>query len=145
MDEDFQTTGAVTHHFVRGLAIAGFAIIASLGLASRVDATYLRLDRACVVRFNAGDFVGKEWFYLLDGGQYDYPGRGQYYLLGHPCYPKPFETDWTPAIWFTNGQKIYWFCFRGGQAPVSEYAVWSRSFSPGDYIDRGRYYFLDKG
>jgi len=152
MDEDFQTTGAVTHRFVKGFGIAGLSIIVSLGLASRVDATYLRLGCACVVRFHSGDFVDEEWFYLLDYRQYDYPGRGQYcllgglsYQLGYPCYPKPFETYWVLAVGFTNRANICWIRLCGGRVPISGYAVWSSYFSPGDYIDRGRYYFLDKG
>ncbi len=40
MDEDSRTTGAVTYRFLRGLGIGGLAAIASLGLASRVHATY---------------------------------------------------------------------------------------------------------
>ena len=147
MDEDSRTTGAVTHRFLRGLGIGGLAAIASLGLADRVHATYFHLDGA-----PAGDYIDREWYYLLDDGQYHYLDRGQYnllgglsYQLGHPCYPKLFERDSEQAVGFTNRQHTAWFSFGGEQVPISEYVVWSCHFNAGDYIDRGRYYFLDKG
>ena len=40
MDEDSHAARAVTHRLLRGLGIGGLAAIASLGLASRVHATY---------------------------------------------------------------------------------------------------------
>ncbi len=154
MDEDFHTTGAVTQRFLRGLVIVGLAIVASLGLVGRVRATYLHLDCAPVYteRHNAGDYLDRAWYYLLDDGQYYYLDRGQYnllgglsYLLGHPCYPKLFERDSEQAVGFTNRVNTGWFSLGSGQVPISEYAVWSYHFNAGDYIDRVRYYFLDKG
>jgi len=128
-----------------GFGIAGLAAITSLGLADRVNATYLHSDRA-------GDYIDREWYHLLDEGQYQYLDRGQYnllgelgYLLGHPCYPKLFERDSGQAVGFTNRVNTAWFSLGGGQVPISEYAVLSCYFNVGDYIDRGRYYFLDKG
>ena len=147
MDEDSRTTGGITHRFLRGLGIGGLAAIASLGLASRVHATSFDFDGV-----PAGDYIDREWFHLLDDGQYQYLDRGQYnllgelgYLLGHPCYPKLFERDSDQAVGFTNRQHTAGFSFGGGQVPISEYVVWSRYFNAGDYIDRGRYYFLDEG
>jgi hypothetical protein len=147
MDEYSHTTGAVTHHFLRGLGIGGLAAIASLGLASRVNATSFDLDVA-----SAGDYIDREWYHLLDEGQYQYLDRGQYnllgglnYQLGHPCYPKLFERDSDQAVGFTNRVNTAWFSFSGEQFPISEYAVWSHHFNAGDYIDRKRYYFLDRG
>ncbi len=156
MDEDSHTTGAVTHRFLRGFGIAGLAAIASLGLADRVNATSVDLD--CVPaptyaeKFNAGDYIDREWYHLLDEGQYQYLDRGQYnllgglsYQLGHPCYPKLFEREVDQAVGFTNRQHTAWFSFSGEQVPISEYAVWSRHFNAGIYIDRKWYHFLDKG
>ena len=104
------------------------------------------------MRFNAGDYLDRGWYYLLDEGQYQYLDRGQYnllgelgYLLGHPCYPKLFERELDQAVGFTNRVNTAWFSFDGEQVPISEYAVWSYHFNAGDYIDRWRYYFLDKG
>ena len=153
-DEDSRTARAVAQRFIRGFGIAGLAAIASLGLASRVRATYLHLGYAPAYaeRYNAGDYIDREWYYLLDDGQYQYLDRGQYillgelsYQLGHPCYPKLFERDSDQAVGFTNRQHTAWFGFSGEQFPISEYVVWSRHFNAGDYIDRKRYYFLDKG
>jgi len=151
MDEDFHTTGAVTHRFVRACGICGLAIVASLGLADRVRATHLHSDCAYAERHNAGDYIDRGWYYLLDAGQYHYLDRGQYelmgelgYLLGHPCYPKLFERDLDQAVGFTNRPHTGWFSLCGGQVPISEYAVWSYHFNAGDYTDRVRYYFLDK-
>ena len=88
----------------------------------------------------------------MDEGQYYYLDKGQYnllgclsYQLGHPIYPKLFERDLTQAVGFTNRPHTGWLILRGGQVPISEYAVWSYHFNAGDYIDRRRYYFLDKG
>jgi len=154
MDEDFHITRAVTHRLLRGLGIGGLAIVASLGLAGRVRATYLHSDHAPAYAecYNAGDYIDREWYYLLDEGQYHYLDRGQYdlmgelgYLLGHPCYPKLYERDLDQAVGFTNRVNTGWFSLRVGQVPISEYAVWSSYFNAGDYIDRRRYYFLDKG
>ncbi len=145
MDEDSHTTRAVTQRFLRGLIIDGLAIVASLGLAGKVHATYFHSD-------SAGDYLDRGWYYLLDEGQYYYLDRGQYnllgelgYQLGHPCYPKLFERDSDQAVGFTNRVNTGWFSFDGEQVPISEYVVWSRHFNAGDYIDRGRYYFLDRG
>jgi hypothetical protein len=145
MDEDSHTTGAVTHRFLRGLVIGGLAIVASLGLAGKVHATYLHSDHVPA-------YLDRGWYYLLDAGQYHYLDRGQYnllgefgYLLGHPCYPKLFERDLDQAVGFTNRVNIGWFSVGDGQVPISEYAVWSYHFNAGDYIDRVQYYFLDKG
>jgi len=158
--EDSRTARAVAHRFIRGFGIAGLAAIASLSLADRVNATSVDLD--CVPapaptptyaeNYNAGDYIDREWYYLLDEEQYQYLDRGQYnllgelgYLLGHPCYPKLFERDLDQAVGFTNRQHTAWFSFGDEQVPISEYAVWSRHFNAGDYIDRRRYHFLDKG
>jgi hypothetical protein len=98
------------------------------------------------------DYLDRGWYYLLDEGQYYYLDRGQYnllgglsYQLGHPSYPKLFERDLDQAVGFTNRINTGWFSISGGQVPISEYALWSYHFNAGDYIDRGRYYFLDKG
>ena len=115
MDEDSRTTGAVTQRFLRG--IVGLAIVASLGLAGRVHATYLHVDfaPAYAERYNAGDYLDRGWYYLLDDGQYCYLDRGQYnllgelgYLLGHPCYPKLFERELDQAVGFTNRVNTGW-------------------------------------
>jgi len=45
------------------------AIVASLGLAGRVNATYFYSN-------NAGDYLDRGWYYLLDDGQYYYLDRG---------------------------------------------------------------------
>ena len=144
MDEDSHTKRAVTQHLVRACGICGLAIVASLGFADRVNATYFHSD-------NAGDYLDRGWYYFLDDGQYNYLDKGQYnllgelgYLLGHPCYPKLFERDSDQAVGFTNRVNTGWFSFGGEQVPIIEYAVWSRHFNAGDYIDRGRYYFLDR-
>ncbi|HUU18777.1 MAG TPA: hypothetical protein VMW72_16625 [Sedimentisphaerales bacterium] len=145
MDEDSHTARAVTHRFLRGLGIGGLAVIASLGFADRVHATYFHSDVA-------GDYLDRGWYYLLDDGQYYFLDRGQYnilgglsYQLGHPCYPKLFERNLDQAIEFTKRVNTGWFSIGGGQVPIGEYAVWSRYFNAGDYVDRRRYYFLDKG
>jgi len=156
MDEDSHAARAVTYRFLRGLGIGGLAAIASLVLADRVNATYFHIDGAraptYAVRYNAGDYLDRGWYYLLDDGQYYFLDRGQYNLLGglsyqsgHPCYPKLFERDLDLAVGFTNRVDTGWFSLRGGQVPIGEYAVWSRYFNAGDYIDRVRYYYLDKG
>jgi len=154
MDEDSHIKRAVTQRFVRASGICGLAIVASLGLDSRVRATYLHLDcaPAYAERYNAGDYIDREWYYLLDDGQYYYLDKGQYnllgelgYLLGHPCYPKLFERGSDQAVGFTNRVNTSWFSLYGGQVPISEYAVWSRYFNVGDYIDKVQYYYLDKG
>ena len=136
---------AVAQRFIRGFGIAGLAAIVSLGLVDRVNATYLHSDVA-------GDYLDRGWYYLLDDGQYYYLDRGQYnllgelgYQLGHPSYPKLFERESEQAVGFTNRINPGWLSLRGGQVPISEYAVWSYHFNAGDYIDSGRYYFLDKG
>ena len=138
--EDSRTASAVAQRFIRGFGIAGLAAIAFLGLADRVNATSVDLDDA-----HAGDYIDREWYYLLDDGQYQYLDRGQYnllgglsYLLGHPCYPKLFERDSDQAVGFTNRVNTGWFSFSGEQFPSSEYAVWNRHFNAGDYIDRRR-------
>ena len=152
MDEYSRTTGAVTHRFLRGLGIGGLAAIASLVFADRVHAIYLHSDHtpAYAERYNAGDYIDREWYHLLDEGQYQYLDRGQYnllgelgYLLGHPCYPKLFERDFDQAVGFTNRVNTDWFNLCGGQPPISEYVIWSHHFNVGDYIDKWRYYFLD--
>ena len=100
--EDSRTVRAVAQRFLRGFGIAGLAAIASLGLADRVHATSFSLDGdpTYAENYNAGDYIDREWYYLLDEGQYQYLDRGQYnllgelgYLLGHPCYPKLFERE----------------------------------------------------
>ena len=151
MDEDSRTTGGITHRFLRGLGIGGLSIIAFFGLASRVHATYLHVDGVHAPTY-AGAYIDREWYHLLDDGQYQYLDRGQYnllgeldYLLGHPCYPKLFERDSDQAVGFSNRVNTGWFSIGGGQVPISELAVLSYHFNAGDYIDRGRYYFLDKG
>jgi hypothetical protein len=151
MDEDSHIKRAVTQRLVKGLGIGGLAIVASLGLAGRVNATYFHLDGARAPT-KAGDYLDRGWYYLLDDGQYYYLDRGQYnlmgglgYQLGHPCYPKLFERDLDQAVGFTNRVNTVWLSLRAGQVPISEYAVWSHHFNAGDYVDRRRYYFLDKG
>jgi hypothetical protein len=145
MDEDSHTAGTITHHFLRVLGIGVLATVASLGLTERVNATYFHSNVA-------GDYLDREWYYLLDDGQYQYLDRGQYnllgglsYQLGHPCYPKLFERELDQAVGFANRVNTGWFSLDGGQVPISEYAVWSYYFNAGDYIDRVRYHFLDKG
>ncbi len=154
MDEDSRTTEGITHRFLRGLGIGGLAAIAFLGLADRVNATYLHSDHtpAYAEQYNAGDYIDRGWYYLLDDGQYRYLDRGQYnlmgglgYLLGHPCYPKLFERELNQAVGFVNRVNTGWFSFDSEQVLISEYAVWSYHFNAGDYIDRWRYFFLDKG
>jgi len=160
MDEDshtakvFQTSPEITHFLLRGLRISGLVIVASLGLAGRVRATYLHLDStpAYAERCNAGDYLDRDWYCLLDEGQYYFLDRGQYnlfgelgYLLGHPCYPKLYERDLDQAIGFTNRVNTGWLSLCGRQVSISEYAIWTHYFNAGDYIDRGRYYYLDKG
>ena len=136
MDEDSHAARAVTQRFVRGLGIGVLGIIASLGLADRVNATYLHVDGAPTY---AGDYIDRGWYYLLDDGQYYYLDRGQYnlmgelgYLLGHPCYPKLFERELDQAVGFTNRVNTGWFSISGGQVPISEYAVWSYHFNAGE-------------
>ena len=77
-DEDSRTVQAVTHRFVRACGIGGLAIVASLGLAGRVRATYLHSDCAPTYaeRYSAGDYLDRGWYYLLDDGQYYYLDRG---------------------------------------------------------------------
>ncbi len=142
-----QAVQAVTHRFVRACGICGLAIVASLGLAGRVNATYFHSDGA-----PAGDYLDRGWYYLLDAGQYHYLDRGQYnllgelgYLSGHPCYPKLFERDLEQAVGFTNRQHTAWFSLDGEQVSIIEYVLWSYHFNAGDYIDRERYHFLDRG
>ena len=97
--EIFQAIQTATQRFVRGLGIGGLSVIASLGLADRVNATYLRLDcdptyAECdktsqtldydrwYSRFNAGDYLDRWWYHLLDDRQYYYLDKGQYNLMG---------------------------------------------------------------
>jgi len=151
MDEDSYTTGAVTHRFVRACEIGGLAIVASLGLAGRVRATYLHLDcaPAYAERYNARDYIDRGWYYLLDDGQYYYLDRGQYnllgglsYQLGHACYPKLFERNLDQAVGFKNRVNAGWFCLRGGQVPISEYAVWRCYFNVGGLYRQRAVLFL---
>lgn len=141
------------------------SIIVSLGLADRVDAMYAHSDCSdapaysqafdCDTRqpyLNAGDYVDRVWYHLLDDGQYHYLDRGQYnlmgglsYRLGHPSYPKLFERDLDQAVGFTNRVNTGWFGSGGGQVPIIEYAGLCSYLNAGDYIDRVRYYYLDKG
>jgi len=153
MDEDYHTVKvfpaiqAVKQRFLRGLGIGSLAIVASLGLASRVGATYLHSDCA-----PSGGHLDRGWYYLLDYGQYYFLDRGQYnllgeldYLLGHPYYPKLYERDLDRVVGFISRVNAGWFSIGGGQVPISGYAVWSYHFKAGDYIDRGRYHYLDNG
>ena len=124
--EDSRTARAVAQRFIRGFGIAGLAAIAFLGLADRVNATYFDLDGARAPT-KAGDYIDREWYYLLDDGQYYYLDRGQYnlmgglsYQLGHFCYPKLFERDLDQAVGFTNRVNTGWFSLRGEQVPISE-------------------------
>lgn len=82
MDEDSYTAGAVTHRFLRACEICGLAIVASLGLAGRVRATYLHLNYAPAYaeRYSAGDYIDRKWYYLLDDGQYYYLDNYRDYL-----------------------------------------------------------------
>ncbi len=61
MDEDSHTTGGITHRFLRGLGIGGLAAIASLGLASRVNATYFHSDGAHAL---AGGYLDRGWYII---------------------------------------------------------------------------------
>lgn len=143
----------------------GISIIASLGLAGRVEATYLHWDCSqapaysqasdCDMRqpyFNAGDYIDRVWYYLLDEGQYRYLDRGQYnlmgglsYQLGHPCYPKLFERDFEQAVGFTKRVNASWLGSGTARVTIIEYPALYSYFNAGDYIDKVRYYFLDKG
>jgi len=143
---------AVAQRFIRGFGIVGLAAILSLGLANRVNATFLHSGPTYAECYTTRDYLDIGWYYLLDVGQYYYLDRGQYnllgglsYQLGHPCYPKLYERDLEQALGFTNRVNTGWFSLRGGQVPISEYAVLSCYFNAGDYIDRVRYYYLDKG
>ncbi len=149
-------TAAVTCRFLRGLGVGGISIIASLGLAGRADATYLHsvvgCDEIAPIDFNAGDYIDRVWYYLLDEGQYRYLDRGQYnlmgglsYQLGHPAYPKLFERASDQAVGFTNGTNAAWLGSGGGRITIIEYPALYSCFNAGDYIDKVRYYFLDKG
>jgi PEP-CTERM motif len=154
---------AVARRFLTWLEIAGLLLVASLGLADRADAMYLHWDClqapadsqafAWNARYsNAGDYIDRTWYYLLDNGQYRYLDNGQYnlmgglsYLLGHPAYPKPFERDSDQAVGFTNGVNAGWLNSGGGRVTLIEFPVLYGRFNAGDYVDRARYYFLDKG
>jgi len=165
MAENFYAAAATTCRFLRGLGVGGISIIASLGLAGRVDAMYLHSDYPQApafspasdytmrqLYFNAGDYIDRVWYYLLDEGQYRYLDKGQYnlmgglsYQLGHPAYPKLFERASDQAVGFTNRANVAWLGSGGEQFPIIEYTGSCFYFNAGDYIDRGRYYFLDKG
>ena len=108
-----RTAEAITHRFLRVLGIGGLAALASFGLADRVNATSFPLDGV-----PTGDYIDREWYHLLDEGQYQYLDRGQFnllgglsYQLGTPCYPKLFERDLEQAVGFTNRQHTTWFIF----------------------------------
>jgi hypothetical protein len=156
MAEDSHAARALTHRFLRWLRIGGLSIVAALGLADRVNATYLHSEVGCdeiaPIDFNAGDYIDRVWYYLLDDGQYYYLDRGQYnlmgglsYQLGHPAYPKLFERDSEQAVGFTNGASTAWFSSASGRITIIEYPALYSNFNAGDYIDRARYYYLDKG
>lgn len=165
MAENFYACAATTCRFLRGLGVGGISIIASLGLAGRVDATYLHSDYPQAPAyspasnynmrqfdFNAGDYIDKVWYYFLDDGQYRYLDKGQYnlmgglsYQLGHPAYPKLFERVPEQAVGFTNGASMSWPGSGGGRITIIEYPALYSCFNAGDYIDKVRYYFLDKG
>jgi len=139
----------------------------AVGLAGRANAEYLHPDAshdAACGSFqaldsetwrtypNAGDYIDKIWYDLLDDGQYRYLDKGQYnltggsaYLLGHPCYPKLFERDSEQAVWFTGGANLGWFGSGGGRGVIIDYAAACSPFNAGDYVDRVRWYYLDKG
>ena len=78
------TAQGVTYRFLRGLGIGGLAAIAFLGLADRVNATSVDLAGA-----HAGDYIDREWYYLLDDGQYRYLDRGQ---------AKKWVWIWSPGL-----------------------------------------------
>ncbi len=61
MYEDFHTTRTVTHRFVRACEIGVLAIVASLGLVDRFNATYFHVDcaPAYAERYKAGDYSEK--------------------------------------------------------------------------------------
>jgi len=156
MAEDSHAARAMTHRFLRWLRISGLSIVAALGSADRVDATYLHSEVGCdeiaPIDFHAGDYIDRVWYYLLDKGQYYYLDRGQYnlmgglsYQLGHPAYPKLFERDSEQAVGFTNRASTAWFSSAGGRITIIEYPALYSCFNAGDYIDRARYYCLDKG
>jgi len=169
---DFRAARAAARCFVRRLVISGLSVMASAGLAGRANAEYLHCpdasrDPACA-RFpgvlqtfdcntwhtypNAGDYIDRTWYDLLDDGQYRYLDKGQYklmagsgYLLGHPCYPKLFERDSEQAVGFTSRMNAGWSGSGVGGAAIIEYAVSYWSFNAGDYVDRVRWHYLDKG
>ncbi len=102
--------------------------------------------------FNAGDYIDRVWYYLLDEGQYRYLDRGQYnlmgglsYQLGHPCYPKLFERAPDQAVGFTKSVNTSWLSSGGARVTIIEYPGLYSHLNAGDYIDRVRYCFLDKG
>ena len=156
MAENFYAAAATTCRFLRGLGVGGISIIAFLGLAGRVDATYLHSEVAygeiAPIDFNAGDYLDRVWYYLLDDGQYHYLDKGQYnlmgglsYQLGHPAYPKLFERASDQAVGFTNRANAAWLGSVSGRVTIIEYPALYSNFNTGDYIDKARYYFLDKG
>jgi len=171
MRGDCRAARAAARRFLRRLATSGLSVLTSLGLADRANAEYLQPDfpRApayaqcqkasqdlhCETWYaytDAGDYIDRMWYNLLDDGQYRYLDKGQYnlmgeagYLLGHPCYPKLFERDSEQAVGFTNKVNTGWFSSGGGRVAIVEYAVLCSRLNAGDYIDRLRYYHLDKG
>jgi hypothetical protein len=171
MVENSHAARAMTHRSLRWLRIGGLSIVAALGLADRVNATYLHSDYSETpayagregvsqtsdydmrpLDFNTGDYIDRVWYYLLDDGQYYYLDEGQYnlmgglsYLLGHPAYPKLFERDLDQAVGFTNRANAGWLSSAGGRLTIIEYPALYSYFNAGDYIDRARYYYLDKG
>lgn len=156
MDNICRTAAATTFRFLRRLGVGGISIIALLALAGKADATFVpsqvARDETAPNYFNAGDYLDKTWYYLLDQGQYLYLDKAQYnlmgglsYQLGHPAYPKLFERASEQAVGFTNGTSTAWLGSPGGRVTILEYPLLYSGFNAGDYIDKARYYFLDKG
>jgi PEP-CTERM motif len=149
--------------FLWRLEIAALILAAAPGLADRANATYLHSDypqppaqtferNTPQLHLNAGDYLDRVWYYLLDKGQYDYLDKTQYnlmgglsYQLGHPAYPKLFEIDGDFAAGFANGLNAGWLNSAAARLTLIEFPALYGRFNAGDYIDQARYYFLDKG
>ncbi|MHC4534428.1 MAG: PEP-CTERM sorting domain-containing protein [Planctomycetota bacterium] len=131
MDEEsytakiFQAVQTIAKYFSRGLGIGGLAVIVSLSFTDKVHATYYHLDYA-----RAAAYIDSQWYYFLDYGQYYYLDREQYnligkldYFLGHPFYPKLYETELGRTVGFTNILNKGRFIFYGEQVPFSGYSI----------------------
>jgi len=110
----------IAQRLIRGIGIAGLAAILSLGLANRVQATYLHSD-------GAGDYLDKGWYYLLDYGQYYYLDKGQYNLRGELGIDGQQAPISDYAAWSYH--------FKAG-----DYIDRLRYY----YLDKGQYYYLNR-